>query len=128
MLILNDKEGNDLPDELRLTYPYRLVRRFKIDEIPQLFNVLKGDMSLVGPRPWITSLIEKFDEEDYIRFKVKPGLTGLAQIHGNIHLSWKERLHFDKYYVENLSFIQDVKIILRTFLILLFGDKWGLKN
>lgn len=104
----------------------RIIRRFKIDELPQLINVLKGDMSIVGPRPCLPELKDSFNSDGWIRIKVRPGLTGLAQISGNIHLSWEERWSLDRKYVENSSLLLDLKIIALTFLIVLFGDKWGL--
>jgi undecaprenyl phosphate N,N'-diacetylbacillosamine 1-phosphate transferase len=106
-----------------LTKIGKLIRRFKIDEMPQLFNVLKGDMSLVGPRPCLPSLLDKFDENAYYRLRVRPGLTGWAQINGNIYNSWQKRFELDRYYVENQSILFDFRIILGTFRVLIFGDK-----
>jgi lipopolysaccharide/colanic/teichoic acid biosynthesis glycosyltransferase len=99
------------------------LRRFKIDELPQLINVLKGDMSIVGPRPGLTSQIEEFNEDGKIRLLARPGLTGLAQVNGNIHLTWPERWKFDKKYVEKINFLLDLKIILKTILIVLVGEE-----
>lgn len=104
------------------------LRRFKIDELPQLINILKGDMSIVGPRPGMMTQITKLDENGKFRLKVKPGLTGLAQVHGNIHLSWPERWIYDRKYVENLSFFLDVKILVKTIMIVLFGEEKFLKK
>ena len=101
----------------------RIIRRFKIDELPQLVNVIKGDMSIVGPRPCLPSLADKFDKNGHKRVKVKPGLTGLAQINGNVYLDWKERWVYDAKYVDNLSFITDFRIIMKTFMILIKGEK-----
>jgi lipopolysaccharide/colanic/teichoic acid biosynthesis glycosyltransferase len=100
-----------------------VLRRLKIDELPQLINILLGNMSLVGPRPCLPELLVKFNDDAYSRLKVKPGLTGLAQINGNIYLSWEERWIYDKKYVENISFLLDLKILCRTFLIIIFGEK-----
>lgn len=100
----------------------RLLRRYKIDELPQLFNVLMGQMSLVGPRPGLLRQIECLDENGKKRLLVKPGLTGLAQVKGNINLTWPERWKYDRQYVENCSFLLDVKILLKTILIVIFGE------
>tara|TARA_B100000674_G_C37722076_1_gene860272 strand:+ start:63 stop:617 length:555 start_codon:yes stop_codon:yes gene_type:complete len=128
MKIINDNNGNSLPDEYRLNNFYILFRRFKLDELPQLFNIFIGQMSFIGPRPWPIQNTENFCDHDFRRFEVKPGLSGLAQVNGNIDLSIKERLHFDLKYVNNLSFILDLKIFIKTFLVVLFGEKWGKKN
>lgn len=115
-------------DEMEVTRVGKIIRRLKIDELPQLMNVLKGDMSIVGPRPCLPSLQEEFNEDGKARLKVRPGLTGLAQINGNIHLSWEERWKFDRHYVETHNLLLDLKIILNTVLIVLLGEKWGLKK
>lgn len=101
----------------------RYLRRFKIDELPQIINVIKGDMSIVGPRPCMVSQLVDFNDDGKQRLKVKPGLTGLAQINGNIYLSWEERWKYDREYVENLSFLLDLKIIFKTILIVLYGEE-----
>jgi lipopolysaccharide/colanic/teichoic acid biosynthesis glycosyltransferase len=98
------------------------LRRYKIDELPQVFNVLKGDMSIVGPRPSIPEQLDQMTEEEKRRYSVRPGLTGLAQVSGNIHLSWKERYKYDLFYINNISFLNDVRIILKTFLIIFKGE------
>jgi lipopolysaccharide/colanic/teichoic acid biosynthesis glycosyltransferase len=98
------------------------LRRYKIDELPQLLNVLLGDMSIVGPRPCMPELINVFNDDGKFRIKVLPGLTGLAQINGNINLTWEDRWKYDRIYVENISFIMDVKIIIKTILILIVGE------
>ncbi len=110
----------DHPDITRIG---AFIRRFKIDELPQLFNVLKGDMSLVGPRPCLPTLIEKFDENAFYRLKVRPGLTGWAQVNGNIYNTWPKRWELDRYYVENQSIYLDLKILLMTIYVVLFGEK-----
>lgn len=99
------------------------LRRFKIDELPQVFNVLKGDMSIVGPRPNVPKQLENMTEKEKMRYSVKPGLTGLSQVSGNIHISWKERFEYDLKYAYNISFITDLKIILKTFLIIFKGEQ-----
>ncbi len=99
------------------------LRRLKIDELPQIINILKGDMSVVGPRPSMPELLNDFNEDAKYRITVTPGLTGLAQINGNIYLSWEQRWKYDRKYVENMSFVLDFKIILKTLLIVLFGEK-----
>ena len=99
-----------------------ILRRTKIDELPQLYNVLIGDMSFVGPRPSMPKLAESFDENGKQRLKVRPGITGYSQVNGNIYLSWPQRWKYDRKYVENLSLPLDVKIILKTVLIVIFGE------
>ncbi len=101
----------------------RILRRFKIDEIPQLINVLLGDMSLVGPRPGLLKQIYELNEDGKFRLMVRPGLTGLAQVNGNIYLSWPDRWKYDRLYVENISFLLDLKIIFKTFLIIVHGEE-----
>ncbi|MBZ9629087.1 sugar transferase [Psychroflexus sp. CAK1W] len=98
------------------------LRRYKIDELPQIINVIKGDMSIVGPRPCMVNQLVDFNEDGKQRLKVKPGLTGLAQINGNIYLSWEERWKYDREYVENLSFLLDLKIFFKTILIVVYGE------
>ncbi|MFC3420012.1 sugar transferase [Salinicoccus hispanicus] len=109
-------------DEERITSFGRLIRRLKIDELPQLLNVLKGDMSLVGPRPTIEQQVEEYDAYQRRRLDVKPGMTGLAQVNGNTYLTWEERIEYDIEYVDTHSLKQDVGIILKTILIVLFGE------
>lgn len=102
-----------------------IIRRLKIDELPQLINVVKGDMSLIGPRPCLPALIKDFNESGKKRLLVRPGLTGLAQVNGNIYLTWEQRWEFDRKYVENQSLALDLKIVSKTILIVLLGEKWG---
>lgn len=99
------------------------LRRFKIDELPQLINVLKGEMSLVGPRPSIKEQLEEMSEHQKKRYSIRPGLTGLAQVCGNIQISWNARYEYDLKYVDNVSFVNDMKIILRTILIVIKGEE-----
>ena len=113
-------------NSLEVTPIGRFIRRLKIDELPQLINVLLGDLSLVGPRPCLRETLKEFGvEKSSIRHSVRPGLTGLAQVNGNIHLSWQERLIYDLQYVRSHSLIIDMKIIFRTFIIVILGERWG---
>jgi lipopolysaccharide/colanic/teichoic acid biosynthesis glycosyltransferase len=100
----------------------RLLRRFKIDEIPQLFNVLRGDMSLIGPRPCLEDALSGMPDWARLRFSVRPGLSGLAQVSGNIELSWEERWRYDVKYVSSCSLILDAAIALKTVLVIVFGE------
>ena len=109
-----DQNGKLLPDEKRLTKFGRLLRATSLDELPELFNILKGDMSLVGPRPLAVSYLKYYTEEEHHRHDVRPGLTGLAQIMGRNGLSWEEKFKYDLEYIKNISFSVDAKIIWRT--------------
>jgi lipopolysaccharide/colanic/teichoic acid biosynthesis glycosyltransferase len=101
-------------DAERITRLGHVIRRFSIDELPQLFNVLKGDMSLVGPRPLLVEYDEKYSETQNRRFEVRPGITGLAQVSGRNTIGWNEKLNLDVEYVERASFILDTQILIRT--------------
>jgi len=109
-----DKQGNLLPDNKRLTKIGSFVRITSIDELPQLINVIKGDMSLIGPRPLLIEYLPLYNENQKQRHLVKPGITGWAQINGRNTISWKQKLEYDVWYVNNISFKLDVKIILKT--------------
>ncbi|MDI6743404.1 MAG: sugar transferase [Smithella sp.] len=109
-----DEDGSFLPDAQRLTRLGAFLRKTSMDELPELFNVLKGDMSLVGPRPLLTGYLPYYTERERLRHWIRPGLTGLSQISGRNYLQWDERLEMDAWYVENVSFFLDVKIILKT--------------
>ncbi len=109
-----DAAGNLLPDRERLTKVGRIVRSLSIDELPQLFNVLKGDMALIGPRPLLTRYLPFYTEREKLRHTVRPGITGLAQINGRNHITWNDKLEYDAYYAENLSFMLDLKIFFLT--------------
>ena len=111
-----DKNGNLLPDKDRLTKFGRFLRSTSLDEIPELWNVLKGEMSLVGPRPLLVQYLSKYTKEEKRRHEVKPGITGWAQINGRNNTTWSDRFKNDVYYVENFSFLLDMKIIIQTFL------------
>lgn len=114
MIDKRDLSGNLLSDEERLTGTGALLRKCSIDELPQLFNVLNGDMSLVGPRPLLMKYLPYFTETEKARFRVRPGITGLAQISGRNALPWNERLVLDVDYVKNRSFRLDMVILIRT--------------
>ncbi|HAA86240.1 MAG TPA: sugar transferase [Kosmotogaceae bacterium] len=109
-----DSEGNLLSDDARLTIFGKALRRTSLDELPELINILKGDMSFVGPRPLLLRYLPYFTERERARSKVRPGVTGLAQVSGRNAVSWRDRFAADLEYVENLSFILDLWIILRT--------------
>ena len=109
-----DAAGNLLPDAKRLTAMGRFIRKTSIDELPQLWNVLRGDMSLVGPRPFLAEYLQLMKPHQRRRYEVRPGITGLAQINGRNKLSYQHRFKYDVWYVDNLSFALDVKIILET--------------
>jgi sugar transferase EpsL len=111
---LRDAEGKLLPDEARLTPFGRWLRATSLDELPELVNVLRGEMSLVGPRPLLMEYLERYTPEQARRHEVKPGITGWAQIHGRNNLSWDERFKLDVWYVDNWSLWLDVKILWRT--------------
>ncbi len=111
---LKDKNGELLPDEKRLTAIGNFVRKASLDEIPQLINVLKGDMSLIGPRPLLVQYLPLYNAHQKRRHEVRPGITGWAQINGRNAISWKEKFDFDVWYVDHLSFFLDVKIVLLT--------------
>ncbi|KAA1246937.1 sugar transferase [Aquimarina sp. RZ0] len=111
---LKDSKGNLLPDKDRLTPVGRFVRKTSLDEIPQLINVLKGEMSFIGPRPLLIRYLPYYKENEKVRHSVRPGITGLAQVSGRNLLNWDDRLAIDVIYVENISFIQDIKIIFAT--------------
>lgn len=114
MLDLKDSEGRLLPDNERMTDFGSLVRRLSIDELPQLVNVLMGEMSLVGPRPLLFKYLPLYSSDQRRRHEVKPGITGWAQVNGRNSISWTDRFKYDVYYVDNISFLFDVKIMFRT--------------
>lgn len=109
-----DKDGNLLSDADRLTKYGKFLRNTSLDELPELFNILKGDMSVIGPRPLLVQYLPYYTEKEKHRHDVRPGLTGLAQVNGRNSLDWEHRFECDVEYVENLSFFSDVKILLKT--------------
>lgn len=117
----DERDSNDklLPDIKRITKAGGLIRKLSLDELPQLFNVLKGDMSLIGPRPLLFKYIPLYNEFQRRRHEVKPGITGLAQVNGRNSISWEKKFEYDIYYVENVSIYLDMKIFFRTILKIL---------
>ena len=109
-----DENGNLLPDEKRLTKFGRILRSTSLDELPELFNILKGNMAIVGPRPLLVKYLPYYTDEERHRHDVRPGLTGLAQIHGRNTTNWKDRFKYDIDYANNITFIGDLKIIFGT--------------
>ncbi len=110
-----DANGKLLPDEVRLTPFGKKLRSTSLDELPSLINILKGDMSIVGPRPLLVEYLPLYNKEQARRHEMRPGLTGLAQVNGRNLLSWNERFKLDVYYIEHCSFILDIKIFFKTF-------------
>lgn len=111
-----DENGNLLPNAERITKIGKVIRATSLDELPQMFNVIKGEMSLIGPRPLLTEYLPYYTDKERLRHSVRPGITGYAQTHGRNNLCWDDRLAMDVYYVEHLSFRLDVKIFFRTIL------------
>ncbi len=109
-----DKDGNLLPDDVRLNKYGRFLRSTSLDELPELLNIIKGDLAIVGPRPLLVRYLERYNEEQRRRHDVRPGLTGLAQISGRNAITWEEKFRIDVQYVDNITFLGDVKIILGT--------------
>ena len=112
-----DEKGNLLPDSERLTRFGSMLRSTSLDELPEMFNILKGDMSLIGPRPLLVEYLPYYTEEERLRHSVRPGLTGLAQVSGRNYLAWDKRLARDVEYVNHISFIMDVRIIIKTIMV-----------
>lgn len=109
-----DSEGRFLPDDMRLTKYGRFLRKTSLDELPELFNILKGDMSIVGPRPLLVEYLPLYNDVQKRRHEVRPGLSGLAQINGRNLISWEEKFEWDVKYIDNITFIGDLKIIFET--------------
>ena len=121
-----DNTGKDLPDEKRLSKFGQYLRSTSLDELPELWNIIKGDMSLVGPRPLLTEYLPLYSKKQYKRHEVKPGLTGWAQVNGRNAISWKKKLELDVIYVDNLSFWLDIKILCITMKKVILRD--GINN
>lgn len=114
MTDLRDENGNLLPDDIRLTKFGKLLRASSLDELPELWNILKGDMSLVGPRPLLVDYLPRYNAEQRHRHDVRPGLTGLAQVNGRNAITWEEKFQYDLTYVRHITFLGDVKILAQT--------------
>lgn len=109
-----DKNGNLLPDEKRLTAYGKFLRSTSLDELPELINILKGDMAIIGPRPLLVRYLPRYNKEQHHRHDVRPGLTGYAQVNGRNALTWEKKFKLDVWYVKNISMILDIKIFLST--------------
>ena len=117
-----DEQGNLLPDEIRLTKFGKLLRSTSLDELPELFNILKGDMAIVGPRPLLVRYLPLYNEHQKHRHDVRPGFTGYAQCNGRNAISWEEKFDLDVYYTKNLTLFMDIKIIIKTIKVVLFRE------
>ena len=115
MLDAKDKKGNLLPDKKRLTSFGKFLRSSSLDELPELINVLKGEMSLVGPRPLLVEYLPRYNEHQARRHEMRPGITGLAQVNGRNAISWEDKFDYDVKYIDNFSLLLDLKIIIKTF-------------
>ena len=122
MLEEYDNSGRLLPDGLRISVLGRFLRKLSLDELPELFNVLKGDMSLVGPRPLLMGYLDRYSREQTRRHEVKPGITGWAQVNGRNTITWEEKFTYDVWYVDNLSLWLDLKILFMTVVKVLKGE------
>ena len=109
-----DKDGNLLPDDLRLNKYGRFLRASSLDELPELFNILKGDMAIIGPRPLLVRYLDRYNEEQHHRHDVRPGLTGYAQAHGRNAVTWEDKFAMDVWYTRHITFFGDIKIIWDT--------------
>lgn len=116
MADLTDENGNLLPDDKRMTILGGILRKNSLDELPQLFNVLKGDMSMIGPRPLLPEYLSLYNEFQKRRLLLRPGITGWAQVNGRNELNWKKRFSLDVWYIDNVSFALDFKIFILTIL------------
>ena len=114
-----DKDGNLLPDDVRLTKYGKILRSTSLDELPELINILKGDMSIIGPRPLLVRYLERYNDFQHRRHEVRPGLTGHAQVHGRNAISWEDKFRYDVEYVDNISLRMDFKIFVGTIMAVL---------
>lgn len=114
-----DKDGNLLPDEVRLNKYGRFIRKTSLDELPEAFNIIKGDMSVIGPRPLLVKYLPYYSEEERVRHCVRPGLSGHAQVNGRNAISWEEKFAYDVSYVNHITFLLDVSIFCKTILLVL---------
>lgn len=112
-----DKDGDLLPDEVRLNKYGRFLRSTSLDELPELINILKGDMAIVGPRPLLVRYLDRYNEEQHHRHDVRPGLTGYAQAHGRNAISWEDKFAMDVWYTKHITFLGDIKILIDTVMI-----------
>lgn len=117
-----DKDGNLLPDEVRLNSYGKFLRATSLDELPELFNILIGQMSIIGPRPLLVKYLPYYTDRERLRHSVRPGLTGYAQAHGRNEISWEKKFELDVWYVEHLTFLTDVKVIIDTIKVVLSHD------
>lgn len=117
-----DEKGNLLPDSMRITKLGKIIRAMSLDELPELFNIIKGDMSIIGPRPLLIRYLPYYSDTEKLRHSVRPGLSGLAQINGRNNLDWDKRLELDVIYVNNISFLYDIKILFLTIIKVLKRD------
>lgn len=114
MTDMKDENGNFLPDNMRLTKFGKLLRSTSLDELPEAFNIIKGDMSIIGPRPLLVQYLDRYNEEQHHRHDVRPGLTGYAQAHGRNGVSWEDKFAMDVWYTKHITFLGDVRIIWDT--------------
>ena len=122
MSVQRDESGNLLPDEKRLTGIGKFLRKLSLDELPELWNVLKGDMSIVGPRPLLKEYLTKYTPEQARRHEVKPGITGWAQVNGRNAITWEQKFKFDVWYVDNWNLWVDLKILIMTIILVLKAE------
>lgn len=123
-----DENGELLPDEERMTHFGKILRNTSLDELPEAFNILKGDMSVVGPRPLLVKYLPYYTEQERHRHDVRPGLSGLAQVKGRNYVSWEDRFKLDTDYIENISFFLDVKIIFDTVVAVIKSEGTSIEN
>lgn len=127
-LVVFDENGKRRKDKDRITKSGRIIRKLSLDELPQLVNVFLGDMSFVGPRPLLVRYYPYYTDEELRRHEVRPGITGLAQINGRSNLLWEERFAYDVQYVDNLTFLLDMKIVFNTFMKVFRGSDTGVSD